>query len=57
MEDDLEQAVVHYQEAVVLDPSAPERHYGLALAYEAQGLWEQYMSEWQRYDELAGEGR
>ena len=55
-EDELEQAVVHYQEAAILDPRAPEPHYGLALVYEAQGLWEQSVSEWQRYDELAGEG-
>ncbi len=51
----LEQAMVHYQEATILDPCAPEPHYGLALVYEAQGLWEQSISEWQRYDELTGE--
>lgn len=55
-EGQLEEAVVHYQEAVVLDPSAPEPHYGLACVYEAQGLWDQSVSEWQKYDEVVGEG-
>ncbi len=55
-EGELEQALVHYQEAVVLDPSAPEPHYGLARVHEAQGLWNQSVREWQKYDELVGEG-
>lgn len=54
-ESDLEQAMVRYQEATILDPCAPGPHYGLALVYQAQGLWEQYMSEWQTYEELAGQ--
>lgn len=52
-ESELERAMVHYQEATILDPWAPEPHYGLALVYQAQGLWEQYASEWQTYEELA----
>lgn len=51
-EGEWEQAMVHYQEAAILDPYAPEPHYGLALVYEAQGLWDQYTSEWQNYEEL-----
>jgi len=54
-DEELEQAVVHYREAIFLDPYAAEPHHGLALVYEAQGLWEQSASEWQRYDELAGD--
>ncbi len=54
-EGELKQATVHYQEATILDPCAPEPHYGLALVYQSQGLWEQYMSEWQRYEELAAQ--
>jgi len=53
--DELEQAMAHYQEATILDPYAPEPHYGLALVYEAQGLWEQYMSEWRIYEELTAQ--
>jgi len=52
-EGELEQAVVHYEAAIALDPYAPAPHYGLALVYEAQGLWGQYIREWQRYQELA----
>jgi mannosyltransferase len=54
-EGELEEALVHYQEASVLDPSAPEPHYGLALVYQAQGLQEQYASEWQKYEELTAQ--
>jgi tetratricopeptide (TPR) repeat protein len=50
--DEFEQAIAHYQEAIILDPYAAEPHYGLALVYEAQGLWEQYMSESRTYEEL-----
>lgn len=50
---DLEQAVVHYRQAAILEPSAPEPHYGLALVYRAQGMQEQYESEWETYEELA----
>lgn len=57
LQDDRQQAMAHYQQAAILAPYAPEPHYGLALVCEAQGLCQQYMSEWQRYDELAGEGR
>jgi hypothetical protein len=55
-EGDLEQALGHYQEAVLLDPSAPEPHYGLALLYKAQGLSEQWLREWQRYGDLMEQG-
>jgi tetratricopeptide (TPR) repeat protein len=54
-EGELEEALVHYQEAAVLDPSAPEPHYGLALVYEAQGRQEKYASEWQKYEELTAQ--
>lgn len=49
----VQEAVNHYQEAASLDPDPPEPHCGLALVYEAQGVWEQYIREWQRYQELA----
>lgn len=51
-EGELEQAVVHYEVAIALDPYAPAPHYGLALIYEAQGLWEQSLTERQAYEEL-----
>lgn len=50
-----DQAIVHYQEAAILDPDAPEPHYGLALVFEAQGLQQQYVGEWRIYEELAGQ--
>ncbi len=52
LRDELEQAKAHYQEAIILEQYAPEPHYGLALVYKAQGLWEHYMSEWRTYEEL-----
>lgn len=56
-EGELEQAVVHYEAAIALDPYAPAPHYGLALIYDAQGLWEQSVTERQKYDQLAGDGQ
>jgi mannosyltransferase len=53
--DDFEQAMLHYRQAAILDPSAPEPHYGLALVYRAQGMQEQYESEWETYKELAAQ--
>ncbi len=54
-ENELEEALVHYQAAVAVNPYAPEPHYGLALVYEAQGLQEQYLSEWQTYEALTAQ--
>ena len=52
-EDRLGEAVAEYEEAASLDPRAPGPHYGLALVYEARGLWEQYEQEWRLYEELS----
>lgn len=51
-ENRLDEAVAEYEEAASLDPRAPGPHRGLALVYEARGLWEQYEQEWQLYEEL-----
>jgi mannosyltransferase len=52
-ENRLDEALAEYEEAVSLDPHAPEAHYGLAQVYEARGLREQYEREWQLYEELS----
>jgi 4-amino-4-deoxy-L-arabinose transferase-like glycosyltransferase len=52
---DLDKAAIHFGQAAVLDPMAAEPHYGLALVYRAQGMQEQYESEWETYKELAAQ--
>jgi hypothetical protein len=51
----LEEAIAEYQKAAALDPQTPGAHYGLALAYQAQGLQEQYEREWLLYEELSAD--
>jgi tetratricopeptide (TPR) repeat protein len=48
-----DQAVEHYEAVALLDPLAPEPHYGLAMVYEAQGLMDACEREWQIYEELS----
>jgi len=48
----IEEAILHYREAVRLDPDAPQAHYGLARAYGEKGWSQLAAQEWEMYTGL-----
>ena len=51
----IDEAISHYQEAISLDPDAPQAHYGLAQVYEEKGWSQLAADEWEIYTELTAE--
>lgn len=52
---ELDEAVAHYQQAIILSPMAPEPHRGLAELYQNRGMEAEAAAEWGIYERLLGE--
>ncbi len=51
----LDEATSHYQQAIALDPLAPEPHRGLAELFQDRGMGAEAAAEWETYEQLVDE--